>query len=539
MASNCGGNHGGFGSSWAKRSLANGALLSKTIIGKICGSAGHRRYGLATGAAQWMAVTRQDNSICMCRSISSPVRAEIMIHKTAYPPGPTNFSGPLTYRHALRLAFWPLDFFQKTAAEYGDISFFRILGIRGYFLNHPELISQVLIHESDSFKKLPRQLDVVRQIFGQGILLTDGRRWQMDRQYLQKAFDAELMSRNAKATVDASNKMLVRWDHQSTQGEPFELAREMTRLAAEISSTVFVDESDPEIIESLTDAVLFISDEFSREMNALIRLPDWMPFTQKKHKLATLQFYQRFFDQLISKRIRCEVQPDDLLGYLLRMPKPPGTNADFVRDQLLTMLVAGYHATSIALVWIFHALETNPDVEAKVIEEIDQYELLPGTERTGVRTLKYLRCTIEEVLRMYPPAWALFARQSVKAVQMRGYRIEAGGWFYIAPYITQRTAEFFPDPLTFDPLRFSDERRKDIPKHAYFPFGLGGHACIGAHVALEQLVLVTATVLQKFKVRRLVPEANPAVEAKLTIRPRNNILCRVVSRHSELLSPNC
>lgn len=447
-----------------------------------------------------------------------------------HPPGPTNINGPtgLTWRHAYQLVFHPLHFLEKVARNYGDISFFRLFGRRGYFLNHPELISQVLITQADAFEKLPRQMNVIRQIFGKGILVTDGARWKTDRQYLQKAFGKDLMARNRVSSIAATNNLIEKWYTRRRRNQPVELVWEMTRLTAELTSMVLVEDNDPKTMDTLTDAIIFLSDEMSHEMNSAICLPDWVPLSRKRRKRKTMEDYHRFFDRMIASRRQEVSGKDDFLGFLLNNTPPDGVNDQFIRDQFLTVLLAGYHATSMTLVWFFHVLEQHPEVERRIHEELRQHR----TEDRGLdfKQLNYLRWTMEETLRLYAPAWALFARRNTRNVELGGYEIETGGWFYISPFITHRSGHFFPNPLRFDPLRFSPERRKQIPKNAYFPFGLGGHACIGARMALEQLVICTALILERFSVRRIKPNPNPRFSARLVLRPTGDVTCRVVPR---------
>lgn len=439
------------------------------------------------------------------------------VERRAHPPGPTNFNGPtgLTWRHAYRIVFDPLRFMQQTAKSYGDISFFRLFGKRGYLLNHPDVISQVLIHQADAFEKLPRQLSVIRQIFGDGILVTERQRWRTDRQHLQRAFNTSLMERNARYTVLQTVKMLDRWQAQTE----VEMTWEMTRLTAEVASVVLVGEGDPKVVDRLTDAIMFVSDEFSHEMNSIWTLPDWMPLTRKRKKQESLQFYRELFDQLIAKRKANPSANEDFLQFLIDQPTPRDVGDSFIRDQLLTILIAAYHATSMALVWTFHLLEKHPEVEAKALDELLAAEE-SQLERTQFQQLTYLRNVISESLRLYPAAWALFVRQSTRPVTVRGYEIAAGGWFYISPFVTHRTEEFFPNPLVFDPDRFSLGRKKEIPKNAYFPFGLGGHACIGERMATEQLVLIVATILKRYRLRNRIPGYEPELAGRLALRPR-------------------
>ena len=447
------------------------------------------------------------------------------IQKRLHPPGPANFNGAsgLTWRHAIRMVFDPLRFMQQTADSYGDISFFRLFGKRAYLLNHPDLISQVLIHQATAFEKLPRQLNVIRQVFGNGILVTGGQRWKTDRQFLQPAFTQSLINRSNRCSVSLTHQMLDRWK----QGSEVEMNWEMTRLTAELASAVVVGEDDPQVVDQLTEAVIFISDEFSHEMNSICTLPDWVPLTRKRKKRELLSFYRDLFDKLIAKRRASANSSDDFLQFLISHPLPQGVGDSFVRDQLLTIMIAAYHATSMALVWVFHMLDQHPNVEDRICRELNS----ATDEKNGIQTqkLNYLRNVISETLRLYPPAWSLFARVSVEPVVMRGYRIDPGAWFYMSPFVTHRSEQFFRDPLVFDPDRFSDQRKSEIPRYSYFPFGLGGHSCIGSRMATEQLVLMVATILQRYRLRHVIAGYQPKLVARLVLRPQGDFRMNVVS----------
>lgn len=446
-----------------------------------------------------------------------------------HPPGPINVNGAtgLTWRHAYRMVFDPIGFMQQSANRYGDISFFRLFGKRGYLLNHPELIAQVLIHQSDAFQKLPRQRNVVQQILGNGILVSEGDIWRRDRQHLQKAFGAPLLDRSAVYTVLQTEKMLDSWDVDASQ----DMTWEMTRVTAEIASKVLIGEDDPSTVDQLTHAVMVISEEFSHEMNSICTFPDWLPLPRKRRKIAALQFYRELMERLITKEKTNPSGEWNFLKFLLsESPSTPATPS-FVSDQILTILIAAYHATSMALVWIFHVLSEHPNVETRVLRELSSLGQAP-LNRNQLQHLPYLKNVINETMRLYPPAWALFARISTAPVHMRGYAIEPGGWFYISPFVTHRTADFFADPLVFDPDRFTPERKNQIPKHAFFPFGLGGRACIGQRMATEQLLLMVGTIVRRFKLEKTNPGHSVEFEGRLALRPKHDLKMKSRARPS-------
>jgi cytochrome P450 len=444
-------------------------------------------------------------------------------HQPGAPPGPLNMLGAsgLTWRHAFEMVFRPIRFFSRLSVRYGDLSFFHLFGHRAYFVNHPDLISEILIHQADAFTKLPRQIKVIQQIFGKSILITEGDRWKQDRQHMQRAFGSRLREQNLRVTLAATQRMLKRWD-----GLPeVSMIHEMTQLTAEIAIELCISGAEPGIAARLSEAVIFMSDEFAHEMNSIVRLPGFIPSRRRKRKAVALQAYFELFDRAIQQRRSASgPPPDDILQYLLDTPSPAGTSPLFIRDQLLTMLIAAYHASSMALVWIFLLLDQHPEIGQRLLD--DPAALDSGATARDLSSLEYLECVVKEALRLYPPAWALFARESVRDIDLGGYRIPAGGWFYISPLITQRRECLFPDALTFRPERFLPENRKAIPKNGWFPFGLGGHSCIGSSLAMDQLQLIVGTVLEQVLLRR-DEKKMPDVSALLVLRPVGEVRMRL------------
>lgn len=443
--------------------------------------------------------------------------------QTGKPPGPLNMLGAsgLTWRHACELVFRPIRFLSRMSDRYGDLSFFRLFGHRAYFVNHPDLISEILIHQADAFTKLPRQIRVIRQIFGNSILITEGVRWKQDRQHMQRAFGPRLREQNLRITVEATRRMLKRWE-----GLPeVSMIREMTQLTAEIAIELCICGAEPGIADKLSEAVIFMSDEFAHEMNSFVRLPGFIPSRRRKRKAAALQAYFELFDRAIQQRRSASgPPPHDLLQYLLDTPLPPGTGPSFIRDQLLTMLIAAYHASSMALVWIFLLIDQHPEIGQRLLDDLAALDA--GSTAKDLLSLEYLECVVKEALRLYPPAWALFARESVRDIDLGGYRIPAGGWFYISPLITQRRECLFPDALSFRPERFLPENRKAIPKNGWFPFGLGGHSCIGSSLAMDQLQIIVGTVLEHVLLSR-DEKKMPDVSALLALRPVGEVRMRL------------
>jgi cytochrome P450 len=454
-----------------------------------------------------------------------------------YPPGPFNWYTPigLTWRHLLRLNVNPLKFLTKMGG-YGDISFYRVLTLRAYVVNHPQLIREVLITKATSFRKWEHHMKAFRQGVGNGLLTSDGDDWLRQRRMIQKPFQMQRMQHYAEITCHYTQRMVDSWeDCQEVQIE-----HQMVLLGQDIMAKSLFDVEVVGEGEELSNAVRIASDAFARENFAAFTLPDWMPLEDKRQKRWALETVDRVVRKIIRERRESGEQKKDLLSQLLSAVDTEGDGHgltdDEVRDQAVTIFTAGYHTTAVALSWVWYMLAQFPDVQAKVVQEVD--EVLQDREATldDVPRLKYLEMVVKETLRLYPPAWALFGRETIEDIELGGYKICKGAYLGIFPWITQRDERFFPDPLRFAPERFAPENIKQIDQFAYFPFGAGPHICIGKSFAMMEIPLVIATVLQKYEVELPPDQPTPRFDARVSLRAKGDIRVTFRQRTSSPVS---
>jgi len=194
-----------------------------------------------------------------------------------------------------------------------------------------------------------------------------------------------------------------------------------------------------------------------------------------------------------------------------------------VLDEMLTLFHAGYDSSAAGLTWTWHLLATHPEIVARAAEEAAQVIGVRGPDYDH----KYTQQVIQESLRLYPPVWILMTRQAVQDTHLARYPIRKGSWVYLIPWATHRSERWFPEPLRFDPERFSTERIGTIPQHAYFPFGLGPHRCLGERFAMVEMTLAVATVLQHFRISCAAGFDEAEVEPHTAIRPRKGLHVQV------------
>jgi cytochrome P450 len=269
-----------------------------------------------------------------------------------------------------------------------------------------------------------------------------------------------------------------------------------------------------------------------REVSGPLVLPDWLPLPSKiRQRRAVRAVNELIWGQIRDRRSSPAGQSDMLAQMLGAAASVHGdrriTDAE-IRDEAATLFVAGHDTTSAALAWFWLALTQHPEVERRVLDEVD--EVLgdrPATAEDMAR-LKYLEMVVKESMRLYPAAGFLFGREAAEDVVLGGYTLRRGAWVFIAPYIVQRDPRNFPDPMSFDPERFSPRRADQIPAYAYIPFGGGPRTCIGNGMATMQIVLLAATVLQRFRVALDQPPPEPELE--IVVRPKGGLRVQVVPR---------
>lgn len=448
-----------------------------------------------------------------------------------YPPGPTNWNAAfgLTWRHAWRLWWNPLGFIDDLR-KYGDLSFFRLFGIKAYVANHPDLIRDVLITKRNCFRKLERDVRAVRQLTGNGIIVSEGDHWLRQRRMLQPAFHVSRMAGYGDAAVGQTERALERWQTETD----LDVADEMTDLTLRIAAKTMFDLELGEKNQDLVESAKFLSQTFIQEIRALFTFPDWLPLPHKRRKRQAMEMYDKLIREIIRQRRASGKDQGDLLSMLLLAVDDQGDGRGMTdeqaRDEAMTLFTAAFHANSMALTWTWFLLATHTDVEQRLLAEVDR--VLGGVTPTydHVSSLVFTQQVLKEAMRLYPPAWALFCRQAVQPVDLAGYRIEPGSWVFLFPYLTHRDARFFEEPERFDPERFSPARENQIPTHAYFPFGAGPRVCIGSSFAMMEMTLIVATIARRFRLALANGEQTIAVEPSLAIRPHGGLPMRLVPR---------
>jgi cytochrome P450 len=450
-----------------------------------------------------------------------------------YPPGPKdNFFGFLLSQ---RFRGRTLEFLMEVGRIGGDLGHFAIGPIHFYLVNHPDLIREVLVTKAKLFPKLRKTTDVIRQVEGNGIVVTEGDFWLRQRRLVQPAFAPARLARYADLMVEYTNRAVGRW----TDGMVVDMAGEMRRLTLAIIARALFDVELTGKAANLDEAGQILGEVLPREMSAPIRLPDWLPLPGKARKRWAIRVFDELIWDVIRQRRASGEDKGDLLSMLLKAVDAEGDGTGMTdtqaRDEAMSLFHAGHETAASGLTWLWYILARQPEVTARVVHEVETALNDRAATMADMPALAYTQMVAKETLRLYPPVYILFGREAAAEVELGGYLIPEGAWVHLSPFVTQRDARFFPDPEKFDPERFAPGRIEQMNSHAYFPFGAGPHVCIGNTFALVEMTLVTATVLQRFRLE-FAPDQPAEVEpaALLALRLKGGLRLRVTSRTRQL-----
>jgi len=439
----------------------------------------------------------------------------------------------------------PIQLFEHLHRAYGNIAHYRFMGTPIIFVNNPDYIQEILINQASSFVK-ERTVRRMKVLLGEGLITSDDPIHKRQRKIAAPAFHRQRIAAYAGKIVAIAAHARDQWQ----PGETVDIAAATMRLSLEIvARTLFDTEVTPDI-RSINDEVNTIMGlyNFIVGMPALERYLHWpipklVNFRRSRDRLNTI------VDRIIRQR-RDEMAADptradrgDLLSMLIAsryetedprpsnlVPRclPEGMSDEQIRDEVLTIFLAGYETVANALAWTWYCLSQNPDAETRLHAELDAVLERRLPTLADYPALTYTEQVFAESMRLYPPAWAM-GRRSTKPITLGPYRIPAGAHFFFSQYIIQRSEEYFPDPLRFDPTRHTPEAKAARPRFAYFPFGGGGRQCIGESFAWMEGVLTLATIASRWRLTYL-GDAPPVPQARITLRPRDPLLMRLESR---------
>jgi cytochrome P450 len=434
-------------------------------------------------------------------------------------PGPPRSA---TLRMLISMARDRLAVMTSVADQYGDAVRLRLGPKSLHFFNHPDHAKHVLADNSGNYLK-GIGLVHARRALGDGLLTSEGEKWKAQRKTIQPVFKAkriagktDVIAREAAGLVDRLR------GHEG--GEPVDIRDEMTGLTLGVLGRALL-EADLGAFDSIGDSFEAVQDQAIFEMMSLSAVPHWVPLPQQLRFRRARADLDRIVARLAAERAaHPTADGDDILSRLVEATRQdPDADAgrQRMRDELVTLLLAGHETTASTLSWTFHLVDQHPRVwerlHAEAVEvlgdRLPTYDDLPR--------LKYTTQVLQEVMRLYPPVW-LLPRLAREEDEIGGYRVPAGADVVICPYTLHRHPEFWTDPNRFDPDRFEPGRSTGRPRYAYIPFGAGPRVCVGSSLGLLEATIVTATVMRELRLAT-APGHEVRAEPMLTLRVRGGL----------------
>jgi len=418
----------------------------------------------------------------------------------------------------------PLGVMLDGKRRYGDVVAFRFGRMSFYFISHPDGVRHVLQSNQKNYSRQTPGYAALRIALGNGLVTSDGDFWLRQRRIAQPAFHRQRVAGFARVMVDAAQETFERWQAEIKPGQPLDVAAEMMRLTLKIVGLTLMSTDVSAASSEVGQAMVVALHELQSRIYApYLHLPMQVPTIANRRLRAAVKTIDRVVLEMIAQRRKAGDKGNDFLGMLMeaRDEETGETMNDAqLRDELLTLFVAGHETTANVLAWTFYLLSVNPAVRTRLEGEIERVLGRRAPAFSDLPALTYTRMVISESLRLYPAAWVL-SRGAINEDEIGGFPIKAGSVIFMSPYVTQRRDDFWFNPEGFDPERF-DPSRPAPDRFSYFPFGGGGHQCIGNEFAMMEAQLILASLLQRCRLN-LVSGHPVELEPLITLRPRHGM----------------
>lgn len=444
-------------------------------------------------------------------------------------PGPPGYP-PLGIFPRLRRD--PLRYLTAAACRYGEVVSLPLGAMRAYLLAHPAHIQHVLQDQPDRYHK-GASVARIQPLFGAGLTTSEDALWRRQRQLMQPLFQWPRLLPWTAVVAEATADMLGRWGALAVSGQPVELAAALRQLTAGLMRQILFGPDSRREAQAAGHALMQAVGQLDRRVWAMLPAPLWLPTRGNRQLQQALHTLQAYVDRCLAEHSRPGQAADDLLaGLLAARDDTTGErmSATQLRDEAVTLWVAGQTTVAAALAWTCSLLAQAPEAERALQGELDT--VLGGRPPTpqDLPRLRYTRSAIEESLRLFPPTW-MTARTPLAADAIGGHRIPPQSVLLLSPYVLHRHPAFWEHPERFDPERFMPERAAGRPRFAYFPFGGGPRQCVGQSLAMLEMQVILAMLVQAYELR-LVPGHPVVPDARITLRPCHGILVTLRQRRA-------
>jgi cytochrome P450 len=367
----------------------------------------------------------------------------------------------------------------------------------------------------------------VGAVFGNGLLTSEGEFWRRQRRLAQPAFHRDRVTSYGDVMIAYTEQMLDQW----SVGETREVHEDLMHLTLLIVAKVLFDADVASDVNAVGKALDMAMAEIAARFRRPFRIPDAIPLPGNLRYRKAVGLLDEVVYRIIAEhRSRAGPGSGDLLDLLMQMRDEDGNamSDEQLRDEAITIMLAGHETTALALSWTLSLIASHPEVDAALQRELD--EVLGDRPLTvaDIPQLRYTEMVVMEGMRLYPPAYA-FGREALADCEIGGYRIAAGSTLFIAPWVMHRDPRYFDQPLEFIPTRWANDAAKRLPRFAYFPFGGGPRVCIGNRFAMMEAVLLLACIVRRFRLE-LDPQCRLVPFPSITLRPANGVRMTLAQR---------
>lgn len=420
-----------------------------------------------------------------------------------------------------------LGFIERCHRDYGDVVRSRFLYVQAYFLYNPADIETILTTNAKNYRKAQSlRSPFFHRLVGNGLVTSEGDFWRRQRRLAQPAFHRQRISSYGDIMVEYTNRALATWK----DGEQRDIARDMTRLTLEIVVKTLFNSDVSNDADHVGAMLAEIVKPFASQATLKWIADNRLPTPGHRRYFNAVSEIDRVVFRIIGERRASGTDEGDLLSMLLQAQDEDGSQMSDaqLRDEVMTLFLAGHETTALALSWSWYLLANHPEAEKKFHAELD--EVLGGRvpEVADLPKLKYTEMIVKEAMRLYPPAFAV-GREAIEETEIGGYRVPRNAQLFAFQWVTHRDPRYFERPAEFEPERWATESIQNLPKYAYFPFGGGPRQCIGNYFAMMEVVLLLATIGQRFKFSLVADHAVELLPV-LSLRPKNGIKAVIKAR---------
>jgi cytochrome P450 len=438
-----------------------------------------------------------------------------MIEK--FPPGPkASLFQALVYRPGRN----PLEFFESVARTYGDLAYVRLGGEHVFVVSDPRVIKDVLMTHNQNFTK-SRGLERTKRLLGEGLLTSEGAVHLRQRRLMQPAFHRDRVANYAATMIEYAERARGRW----TDGETLDVAQEMSRLTLSVVGKTLFDTDVESQARDVGDALTGVMESFWTLMLPFSKTIERLPLPHMRRTRQARARLDAIIYGLIRDRRAAGGDRGDLLSMLLLAQDEEEAGRRMtdlqVRDEAMTIFLAGHETTANALMWTWYLLSQAPEADRMLHLEIDRVLRGRLPAMADITALPYLERVVTESMRLYPPAW-IVGRRAIGPYHIDGYTMPARSIVIMSQWIVHRDARHYADPSRFNPDRWMPELRASLPQFAYFPFGGGPRRCIGESFAWMELMLMVATLAQRWRFE-LVPGHPVVTQPLVTLRAKHGM----------------